>query len=101
MTDLAERLGVDTAAITVTVYEGVTWRDGSLGCPKPDMMYTMALVPGRRMVLTVDGKDYAYHADRTSDFFYAPSRRPTRRPPVASAPTPDPASLRFRIIGGC
>ena len=77
--DLARRAGVDAAAITVTTYEGVTWRDGSLGCPKPDMMYTMALVPGRRMILTVDGKEYAYHADRTGDFFFCakPAADPT------------------------
>jgi hypothetical protein len=77
--DLAQRVGVDPTAIEVTAYQSVTWRDGSLGCPQPDMLYTMALVPGRRMVLTVDGKDYAYHADRTSDFRYCakPAADPT------------------------
>ncbi|MFN8482654.1 MAG: hypothetical protein U0768_06375 [Anaerolineae bacterium] len=39
----------------------VTWNDGSLGCPQPGMMYTMALVPGYRVVLEANGKTYSYH----------------------------------------
>ncbi|MEU8224111.1 hypothetical protein [Kribbella sp. NPDC048915] len=60
--DLAQRLGVDAAQIRVISSEEVTWRDGSLGCPEPGMMYTQALVPGTRTVLEAGGKQYHYHS---------------------------------------
>ena len=43
----------------------VTWNDGSLGCPEPGMMYTMALVPGYRIVLESGGVQYDYHGGRS------------------------------------
>ena len=60
--DLSKRLGVDAAQVTVVSSADVTWRDGSLGCPEPDMRYTQALVPGTRTILEVDGKEYHYHS---------------------------------------
>ncbi|HLS39315.1 MAG TPA: hypothetical protein VK038_00960 [Ornithinicoccus sp.] len=68
--DLAQRLGVEESAVTVAGHREVTWRDGSLGCPEPGMMYTQALVPGEQLVLEVDGKLYAYHAATGRDFSY-------------------------------
>jgi hypothetical protein len=59
--DLAEAEGVDPADIEVVVAERVTWRDGSLGCPRPGEMYTQALQPGYRIVLSLDGEEIAYH----------------------------------------
>lgn len=60
--DLAQRLGVTPEEVTVAASEAVTWRDGSLGCAEPDMMYTQALVEGTRIVLEVAGERYEYHA---------------------------------------
>lgn len=60
--DLATRLGVEVADIAVGPLEEVTWPDGSIGCPQPAQMYTQALVDGTRLILVVDGTDYAYHA---------------------------------------
>jgi SAM-dependent methyltransferase len=37
-------VAMDADAVTVVTVERVTWPDGSLGCPDPDQMYTMALV---------------------------------------------------------
>ncbi len=62
--DLADRLGVDPASITVMLSEDVTWRNGSLGCPEPGMSYTQALVDGFRIVLEAEGREYAYHSGR-------------------------------------
>jgi hypothetical protein len=59
--DLAATADVDTAQVEVRTAERVTWSDGSLGCPEPGMMYTQALVPGYRIVLSVDGTEVAYH----------------------------------------
>lgn len=60
--DLVERSGVAAEAITVARNEAVTWRDGSIGCPKKGMNYTMALVPGHLVVLEADGQSYSYHS---------------------------------------
>jgi len=60
--DLAGRLGVPSGEITVAKETSVTWRNGSLGCPKEGMMYTQALVEGSLIVLRVDGTNYQYHS---------------------------------------
>lgn len=63
--DLAKRLGVEAAQVTVVSSSEVTWSDGSLGCPEPGMNYTQALVPGSRIILEAAGKQYHYHAGGT------------------------------------
>ncbi len=60
--DLAKRLGIAAAQVTLVSSTEVTWPDGSLGCPQPGMHYTQALVPGSRIVLEVNGTRYNYHA---------------------------------------
>jgi hypothetical protein len=59
--ELSRETGVDPDHVQVVVNEQVTWRDGSLGCPKPGMMYTQALVDGYRIVLRAGGEVVAYH----------------------------------------
>lgn len=68
--DLAERLGIDAAEIEVGPLEEVTWTDGSIGCPEPGKHYTQAMVPGARLILTVDGQTYAYHGKNDEPLFY-------------------------------
>ncbi|TCO32396.1 hypothetical protein EV652_1042 [Kribbella steppae] len=63
--DLAKRLGVEAAQVTVVSSSEVTWPDGSLGCPEPGMNYTQALVPGSRIILEAAGKQYHYHSGGT------------------------------------
>lgn len=71
--DLSQRLGVSTESIDVIRFEEVMWRDGSLGCPKPGMMYTQALVNGSLIVLNADGVNYEYHSGGLGDPFYCPN----------------------------
>jgi hypothetical protein len=71
--DLAERLDVDASAITAGPLEEVTWPDGSIGCPKPGKHYTQMLQPGTRLILTVDGAQYAYHGKGEEPLFYCDS----------------------------
>lgn len=53
--------------------QAVTWRDGALGCPLPDRMYTQATVPGW-LVLVTDGTRHAtYHANRNGRWLLCPS----------------------------
>jgi hypothetical protein len=84
--DLAQRLGIDETDITVTSEDEVTWRDGSVGCPEPGMMYTQALVPGRRLILTAGGQDYAYHSGQGA-YFYCEKPAPDGTAPEGAGST--------------
>lgn len=59
--EVASEQGVATEDVQVRTVELVTWSDGSLGCPDPDMMYTQALVEGYRIIVEVDGTPVTYH----------------------------------------
>lgn len=65
--DLAGRLDVAAADVEVLRYEPVTWSDGSLGCPQPDVMYTQALVEGVFIQLRVGDEVYNYHGSNNGD----------------------------------
>ncbi len=55
--------GLKADEITVVSAESREWRDGSLGCPKPGMMYTQAITSGYLIVLEVEGRQYEFHTD--------------------------------------
>ena len=74
--DLLERLEVSRDAITVEQAGAVVWRDGSLGCPQPGMMYTQAEVDGYWVVLMADDKELDYRAAQ-SGFFVLCERSPS------------------------
>ena len=59
--DLARRLRVDVAEVTVVDARAVTWGDSSLGCPQPGMMYPQVLVDGTLVILSAGGQRYEYH----------------------------------------
>ncbi|MDL9979478.1 hypothetical protein [Microbacterium candidum] len=67
--DAAQFSGVDIEDVVVVSYDDVTWRDGSLGCPRPGLMYTQALVEGYRIVLRVGGRELHYHGRRGAQSF--------------------------------
>ena len=73
--DLADRLGIELDAIKLTAARKVTWRSGALGCPKPGMNYTQALVPGVLILLNVGDEAYGYHAKTDGKPFYCPRKR--------------------------
>ena len=60
---LANAIGVAASNITVVSAEEVEWRDGSLGCPQPGMMYPQVITPGYRITLEANGQSYTYHTD--------------------------------------
>ena len=66
--DLLERLGVSREAIVVEQAGVVVWRDGSLGCPQPGMMYTQAPVDGYWVVLRSGSQEFDYRASRSGYF---------------------------------
>ena len=67
--DLAEQQDASREAIEIEQAGAVIWRDGSLGCPQPGMMYTQALVDGYLIQLQVDGQAYNYHGAQGRDPF--------------------------------
>lgn len=72
----AKRAGVDASQVEIAGYADVTWTDGSIGCPQPDQMYTMALVPGHQLILSVDGQVASYHAAEGKEFAYCANPKP-------------------------
>lgn len=75
--DLAARVGVEPSTITVVDHRDVTWADGSLGCPRPDMSYIQVLTPGALLVLaTGNGTRFEYHAGSRLEWFYCATPRP-------------------------
>jgi len=63
--DLASCLAVAVAKIEVIRAEEVQWPNSALGWPEPGMMYTQALVPGYRVILGCDGRQFEYHTTAT------------------------------------
>jgi hypothetical protein len=75
--DLAARLSVEASDIAVVDYRDVTWADGSLGCPEPDMSYIQRLTPGTLLVLGApNGVTFEYHGGPSGDLSYCASPRP-------------------------
>ena len=70
--DLAARLDVDMDTISLSGATPVTWRSGALGCPKPGMSYTEALVSGIWIMMWAGNKAYRYHAITGGKPFYCP-----------------------------
>lgn len=60
--DLAQRLKVPAADVTVEEVKAVTFPDGSLGLSRPGEMYTQALVPGHTIILKARNRPYLYTA---------------------------------------
>jgi hypothetical protein len=74
-TDAAARFGVDAQALQLISASRVTWRDGSLGCPQPDRVYTQALVPGYRIRLALPTQTLDYHASARGALVLCPKAR--------------------------
>ena len=81
--DAARRTGAAAADFRLVSLEEVTWADGALGCAQPGQTYTMALVPGWRIVLAAaQGSAQHYHASRRGGWVWCPAER-SRTPPGA------------------
>jgi len=85
--DLARRIEIEAAEITVIDAGFVTWPSSALGCPESDMMYTQALVPGYRIRLRADGALHHYHGADDKPPFYCPAERVTD--PAAGTKNPN------------
>ncbi len=64
--------------------EAVIWRDGAIGCPAPDRLYTQAAVPGWRIMVRDEKRVAVYHATQAGKWLLCPADR-------AQAPVPGDA----------
>ncbi len=62
--DLAARLKITPENVQAVSVQAVDWPDTSLGCPKPGMFYAQVITLGYRIVLSAEGKQVEYHADK-------------------------------------
>lgn len=72
LADAAKHSGMDQERLEVESAEAVTWADGSLGCPRPGMSYTMALVPGYRIKVRAGERVLDYHTSQRGYFVLCP-----------------------------
>ena len=74
--DLAQRLAVPAAGITVADARAVTWSDASLGCPQEGFAYAQVLTSGYLIILEEAGNQYEYHAGKGPEVIYCPNPLP-------------------------
>ena len=79
---LSRKLNVDTAQIKINKITKVTWRDASLGCPKPGVDYMRVETPGYSIILEVEGKTYEYHTDESKRATLCNSAQPKGVNPI-------------------
>lgn len=60
LADAAQRTGAELSAVQVVEATSRTWNDGSLGCPKPGVMYTQAIVDGYQVIVEANGQKLDY-----------------------------------------
>ncbi len=75
LSDLASRTGITENDIKVREARSVQWSSGAIGCPKPGMNYTQAIVPGMLLLLEANGTVYHYHGKAGQSLFYCPAKR--------------------------
>lgn len=63
---LVRKTGIPAERIMVVQATAVTWKDASLGCPKPGVDYIRTEVPGYNILLEADGATYNFHTDLTT-----------------------------------
>ena len=61
--DLANRLGVALADVSIAGVQTVVWPNSALGCPEPKQDYAESEVRGYRITLDHNGRIFQYHAD--------------------------------------
>jgi hypothetical protein len=83
--DLASRLSLDLDQISLVEAKSVLWRDASLGCPQPGMVYAQVITPGYRITLEAKGQRYEYHAD-TSRYVFMCETKETPIEPIPLMP---------------
>ena len=93
MNDLANRLNVSPAEITVVEATQMTWPDSSMGCQMPNMVYMQVLSDGMFIQLSVNDLTYNYHSGGNRKPFLCEQQLKTDKklPGQIDLPTPPPS----------
>jgi hypothetical protein len=83
--DLSTRLSLEPELVRVLSAESITWPNAALGCPLPGEVYAEGTVPGFRIRLEAENKEYFYHTDRTGQIILCAEENPDG-PDVPSLP---------------
>ena len=68
---LASKMGLNAEKIEVIKVEAVDWPDSCLGISTPDIMCSMIVTPGYRIVLRANNMDYEYHTNVRDTIVFA------------------------------
>ncbi|MFQ5880014.1 MAG: hypothetical protein ACE5IZ_07585 [Dehalococcoidia bacterium] len=96
--DLAARLGIDVAAVTIVDVRQVQWSDACLGVRLPDQLCAQVVTPGYWVRLGAQDREYTYHTNRknrviATDFVQDATITDPFDLPLAPSPEPPPARL--------
>jgi hypothetical protein len=80
--DLASFLNIPIDRIEILKVELVTWPNGGMGCPDPEMVYKQVPVDGLLIQLTADGNTYSYHSGGSRDPFLCQPSPPAKSTPL-------------------
>lgn len=86
--DLASRLGIEVARITLVRTAEMLWLNAALGCPRPGKVYPAGRVPGFQIWLEMEGTEYMYNTDFIGQVVLCPELNP-EIPNSSTGPTPD------------
>lgn len=56
-------LKITAGDVSLAAVETRQWRDSSLDCPRPGMMYNQVITPGYLIILDANGKQYEFHTN--------------------------------------
>jgi hypothetical protein len=70
--DAAARTNLARSELIVLQDQAIIWSDGSLGCPQPDMVYTMALVDGYHVIVQAGDQQLDYRSGNNNNFQLCP-----------------------------
>ena len=73
---LVRKFNIPAAEVQVVSATAVTWRDASLGCPKPGIDYMQVETPGYNILLEARGSTYSYHTDLKNRVVQCATRPP-------------------------
>lgn len=62
---LADRLGLSTAAVEIVSVERMEWQDSCLGLGGPAESCAQVITPGWQVTFRVDGQEYVMRTDET------------------------------------
>jgi len=74
--DLAQRLSISQSMISIIETKETSWRDGSLGCPQPGIVYSKFPTPGYIVKLGYGSNEFEYHVSIHGDTLYCENPSP-------------------------